>query len=86
MFLALTGRCKSRVNSLHLGNFVKNYQAPHFTRQLGVAPTEFIDVPEVKDGKITTYGSTITEQALPNGAAGPFKVEPKVVSRQRHLA
>ena len=35
-----------------------------FTRQLEVAPNEFIDVYEVKDGKIATYGSTITEEAL----------------------
>jgi ketosteroid isomerase-like protein len=35
-----------------------------FTIQLGVAPNEFIDVFLVQDGKITTYGSTITEGAL----------------------
>jgi hypothetical protein len=35
-----------------------------FTRQLGVAPLEYIDVYEVKDGKITTYGTTITADAL----------------------
>lgn len=35
-----------------------------FTRALGVAPNEFIDVYQVKDGKITTYGSTMTEAAL----------------------
>ena len=35
-----------------------------FTRQLEVAPLEYIDVYEVKDGKITTYGTTITADAL----------------------
>jgi ketosteroid isomerase-like protein len=35
-----------------------------FTRQLGVAPNEFVDVYEVKDGKIVTYGSIMTEEAL----------------------
>lgn len=35
-----------------------------FTRQLGVAPLEYTDVYEVKDGKITTYGTTITADAL----------------------
>jgi hypothetical protein len=35
-----------------------------FTRQLGVAPLEYNDVYEVKDGKITTYGTTITADAL----------------------
>jgi hypothetical protein len=35
-----------------------------FTRQLGVAPLEYIDVYEVKDGKIITYGTTITAEAL----------------------
>jgi hypothetical protein len=35
-----------------------------FTRQLGVAPLEYSDVYEVKDGKITTYGSWLTEASL----------------------
>jgi ketosteroid isomerase-like protein len=35
-----------------------------FTRQLEVAPLEYVDVYEVKDGKITTYGTTITADAL----------------------
>jgi ketosteroid isomerase-like protein len=35
-----------------------------FTRQLGVAPNEFVDVYEVKDGKIIIYGSIMTEEAL----------------------
>ncbi len=35
-----------------------------FTRQLGVAPLEYTDVYEVKNGKITTYGTTITADAL----------------------
>ncbi len=35
-----------------------------FTRQLGVAPLEYNDVYEVRNGKITTYGTTITAGAL----------------------
>lgn len=35
-----------------------------FTRQLGVAPLEYNDIYEVKDGKITTYGTIITEESL----------------------
>jgi ketosteroid isomerase-like protein len=35
-----------------------------FTRQLGVAPNEYTDIYQVKDGKITTYASTMTEQSL----------------------
>jgi limonene-1,2-epoxide hydrolase len=35
-----------------------------FTRELGVAPLEWTDVYEVKDGKITTYSTTITKDAL----------------------
>jgi hypothetical protein len=35
-----------------------------FTRQLGVAPLEWLDVYEIKDSKITTYAGTITEEAL----------------------
>jgi hypothetical protein len=35
-----------------------------FTRQLGVAPLEWIDYYEFKDGKIITYATTITEESL----------------------
>ena len=35
-----------------------------FTRQLEVAPLEYIDVYDVQGGKITTYGTTITIDAL----------------------
>ena len=35
-----------------------------FTRQLGVAPLEWTDVYVVKDGKIVSYASTITEESL----------------------
>jgi limonene-1,2-epoxide hydrolase len=35
-----------------------------FTRQLEVAPLEYYDVYAVKDGKITTYATTITADAL----------------------
>lgn len=45
-------------------NYVKAKTWHDFTRQLGVAPLEYNDVYEVKDGKITTYGTTITTEAL----------------------
>jgi ketosteroid isomerase-like protein len=35
-----------------------------FTRQLGVAPNEFIETYVVKDGKIVVYSSTLTLEAL----------------------
>jgi ketosteroid isomerase-like protein len=35
-----------------------------FTRELGVAPLEYSDVYEVRDGRITTYGSWLTEESL----------------------
>jgi ketosteroid isomerase-like protein len=35
-----------------------------FTRQLGVAPLEYVDIYEIKDGKILTYGSWLTEESL----------------------
>ena len=35
-----------------------------FTRQLGVAPLQYHDVYQVANGKISTYGSWITEEAL----------------------
>lgn len=35
-----------------------------FTRQLGVAPNEFIETYVIKDGKIVEYSSAITEDAL----------------------
>ena len=44
--------------------FVKAKTWHDFTRQLEVAPLEYIDVYEVVDGKITTYGTTITADAL----------------------
>lgn len=44
--------------------FVKAKTWHDFTRQLEVAPLEYSDVYEVKDGKITTYGTTITAEAL----------------------
>ena len=44
--------------------FVKAKTWHDFTRQLEVAPLEYNDVYEVKDGKITTYGTTITADAL----------------------
>jgi ketosteroid isomerase-like protein len=44
--------------------FVKAKTWHDFTRQLGVAPLEYRDVYEIKDGKITTYGTTITTDAL----------------------
>jgi hypothetical protein len=35
-----------------------------FTRQLGVAPNEFLDIFVLKDGQITEYASTLTEASL----------------------
>jgi ketosteroid isomerase-like protein len=35
-----------------------------FTRQLGVAPNEFIETYVIKDGKIAVYSSTLTVEAL----------------------
>lgn len=35
-----------------------------FTRELGVAPLEWVDVYEVKGGRITSYAGTITEGSL----------------------
>jgi ketosteroid isomerase-like protein len=35
-----------------------------FTRQLGVAPNEFIETYVIKDGKIAVYSSTLTLEAL----------------------
>jgi hypothetical protein len=35
-----------------------------FTSELGVAPLEYSDVYAVEDGKITTYGSWLTEESL----------------------
>lgn len=35
-----------------------------FTRQLGIAPLEYIDVYEIQDGKIVTYGSWLTDESL----------------------
>jgi ketosteroid isomerase-like protein len=44
--------------------FVRAKTWHDFTRQLEVAPLEYIDVYKVKDGKIVTYGTTITTEAL----------------------
>jgi len=55
------------VKIIGAGDNIVNIQAKtwhDFTRQLGVAPLEYSDVYEVKDGKITTYGTTITAEAL----------------------
>jgi hypothetical protein len=68
--------------------FVKAKTWHDFTRQLGVAPLEYNDVYEVKNGKITTYGTTITADALakfkpafaevmpPEDAAAPSTEQP----------
>ncbi len=47
-----------------------------FTQQLGVAPNEFIEIYQVKDGKITTYGSTMTEAALSRFKPAFFEAMP----------
>lgn len=43
---------------------VKTQTWHDFTRQLGVAPLEYVDVYEFKDGKIIAYGSWLTEESL----------------------
>jgi hypothetical protein len=43
---------------------VQSKTSHDFTRQLGVAPLEYVDVYEVIDGKIKTYGSWLTEESL----------------------
>lgn len=47
-----------------------------FTRGLGVAPNEFTEVYQVKDGKITSYGSTMTEAALARFKPAFYEVAP----------
>jgi hypothetical protein len=44
--------------------YVKAKTWHDFTRQLEVAPLEWIDIYEVRDGKIITYSTTISEEAL----------------------
>ncbi len=47
-----------------------------FTNQLGVAPLEYMDVYELKDGKIVTYGSWLTEESLDRFKPAFFAVVP----------
>jgi ketosteroid isomerase-like protein len=47
-----------------------------FTSQLGVAPLEYMDVYELKDGKIVTYGSWLTEESLDRFKPAFFAVVP----------
>jgi ketosteroid isomerase-like protein len=47
-----------------------------FTRQLGVAPNEYSDVYEVKNGKITVYDSVITQESLAKFKPALAKVMP----------
>lgn len=68
--------------------YVKTKTWHDFTRELGVAPLEYRDVYQVIDGKIQTYGSWLTEEALarfkiafnaampPEPTAEPFSGEP----------
>ncbi len=68
--------------------FVKTKTWHDFTRELGVAPLEYQDVYQVIDGKIQTYGSWLTEEALvrfkiafnaaipPEPTTEPFSGEP----------
>ena len=75
-----------------VGNIV-NVQAKtwhDFTRQLGVAPLEYNDVYEVKNGKITTYGTTITYDALARFKPALAEVmpaeEPAIPSTEQHVS
>jgi hypothetical protein len=56
--------------------FVKAKTWHDFTRQLGVAPLDYNDVYELKDGKIITYGSTITKEAWAKFRPALAKVMP----------
>jgi hypothetical protein len=47
-----------------------------FTRQLEVAPNEYMDIYEVKKGKIITYDSTITQESLAKFKPALAKVMP----------
>lgn len=47
-----------------------------FTNQLGVAPLEYKDVYEFKDGKIVTYGSWLTGESLDRFKPAFFAVVP----------
>lgn len=47
-----------------------------FTKQLGVAPNEFDEVYQVQDGKIMTYGSTMTKEALARFKPAFYEVMP----------
>jgi ketosteroid isomerase-like protein len=51
-----------------------------FTRQLGVAPNSWHELFEVKDGKITLYVSTITEEALANFKPVIFEAIPELAA------
>lgn len=48
----------------------------NFTQDLGVAPNDFTDVFQVKDGKIAVYASTITEDALADFKPALLEVMP----------
>lgn len=51
-----------------------------FTRELGVAPNTFHEVFVVKDGKITLYHSTMTEEALVNFKPVLFEAIPELAA------
>jgi hypothetical protein len=56
--------------------FVKAKTWHDFTRQLGVAPLEYSDVYQVKDGKIVTYGSWLTQDSLARFRPAFYEVVP----------
>ena len=51
-----------------------------FTRELGVAPNSWHELFKVKDGKITLYVSTITEEALANFKPAIFEAVPELAA------
>jgi ketosteroid isomerase-like protein len=51
-----------------------------FTRELGVAPNSWYEMFEVKDGKITLYVSTITEEALAKFKPVIFEAIPELAT------
>jgi hypothetical protein len=51
-----------------------------FTRELGVAPNSWQELFEVKDGKITLYVSTISEESLANFKPVIFEAVPELAA------
>jgi hypothetical protein len=64
---SVSNHLQREIETRGVGGDVVNVRAKtwhDFTREIGVAPLEWIEVYEVRDGKIATYSSTITEEDL----------------------